>query len=268
MDCRHPHVAEKNLIVKEYNFLDTRDNKSIFRGGSDVVRSYFADCWHPHVVPFLQSRHASFHPTPQLLAQKRGRPRCHGNSISTRGPRTLDPILARWGPRKGRKVTEARKGFRYQPVEFSARRWPRWERNFSRSSRTPSLHTLSHPSLRGPRFSLLSRRSPFFLLPLSFFLSTLFSHFRIRARRIVCTGAKLSVISDRMARLTPARFYAPSWITCARTSIVCMRAWRWKLEKKRNSAPKCCDASIMKHGKGESGDGSRRDAHGFVQRNS
>lgn len=31
----------------------------------------------------------------------------------------------------------------------------------------------------------------------------------------VGTSAKLSVISDGMARLTPARFYAPSWITCA-----------------------------------------------------
>lgn len=159
------------------------------------------------------------------------------------------------GPRKGRKVTEARKGFRYQPVELSARRWPRWERNFSRSSRTPSLHTLSHSS---PRASIFFAFPPvfFFLLSsfLSFFLSFHafhpFSDLRPTRRTY---GAKLSVISDRMARLTPARFYAPSWITWARTSIVCTRAWRWKLEKKRNSAPKCCDASIMKHGKREAG---------------
>lgn len=161
-------------------------------------------------------------------------------------PHAEEPIS-----RRERKVT---KGVSIPSMEFWARRRPRWERNFSRLSRTPSLHTLSHPSPRTLRFPLLFFFSPLFL---SFLL------FRIRARRVVCTEAKLSVISDGMARLTPARFYAPSWITCARTSIVCTRAWRWKLEKKPELR-----AEVLRCEHNETRRSGWRDAHRFVQQNS
>lgn len=100
------------------------------------------------------------------------------------------------------------------------------EELFEIESYTVVTHPFAHPSPRASIFFAFPPVSSFFLLPVSFFLSTLSYHFRICARRVVCTDAKLSVISDRMARLTPTRFYAPSWITCARTSIVCTRAWR------------------------------------------
>lgn len=235
---------------------------------SDAARFYFADCWHSHVAPSccpdirVLSSNAS-------ASRTKARPTALSRQLdfSTRTTNFRSHPGGRTGTSgTGAKGEEGAKGVSIPAVEFP-RRVPddpvEGGRNFSRSSRTPSLHILLHPSVR-PRFSLLFR----FFFSLSFFLSFFafppFSYPSL-AFRVVCTGAKLSVISDGMARLTPARFYAPSWITCARTSIVCTRAWRWKLEKKRNSVPKCRDASIMKHG----GIGEEsRDVHGFMQRNS
>lgn len=128
--------------------------------------------------------YASFHPTPQLLAQKRGRPRCHGNSISARGPRTSDPILAE-GPGlrgRGRKVRKARKESRYRP--WSSRgEFPTTPLREGGTSRDRVVHRRYTSFCTLPcGLDFLCFSGSFFPF-LSFSPSSLFLLFRIRAWR-------------------------------------------------------------------------------------
>lgn len=129
--------------------------------------------------------YASFHPKPQLLAQKRDRPRCHGNSISPRGDHELQIPSSRRRTetsRTGRKVRKARKESRYRP--WSSRGEATTSSREGGTSRDRVIHRRYTPFRILPRdldFLCLSASSFF-----SFFLSLLLrfsSFFRIWARR-------------------------------------------------------------------------------------
>lgn len=149
-------------------------------------------------------------------------------------------------------MTKKVPGFSISAAEFSAKSDNLVERrNFSRSSRIQHRYT-SLRTLLSTLFSLLSPCFPF-LLPLFFFPSSFFS---TRVRHIVRTGAKLSVISDGMARLTLPRFYAPSWITRANVHCTCeldVKNWR-ESGIPRQSVARCEHNKIRKaEGKGDGG---------------
>lgn len=197
---------------------------------------YLVDCWHPHVAPSC---------CPDILvlssdvsaSRTKARPTALSRQLNFCAKR-----LTSWG--KNERWRRRRRGLDTSRGVLGETTISLREELSEIESYTVVTHSFAHPSRR-PRFSLLSHQ--FFFAFLSFLSFLAFFRIRSPTRRVVCTGAKLSVISDGMARLTPARFYAPSWITWARTIVCSTRAWRWKLEKKWNSAPKCCDASIMKH---------------------
>jgi len=127
----------------------------------EVFISQTADILTSHLL--VIRIYSSFHLTSQLFAQKRGRPRCHGNSISARKDRLREERT---------KGDEGAEGVSIPAVEFSTRRRSRWEKNFSRSSRTPSLHTLSH--LLGGLDFLCFPVSFFSFLPFLSFLTFFF----------------------------------------------------------------------------------------------
>lgn len=206
----------------------------------DIQIAFHFAAYSTHITSPCYRIYASFHPTSQLGTKVR-RPRV---VMATRFLRTANfksyPYAE--GP-TSQKVVDGRRWRRGRCRESRYRPWSsRWnddlvEKGTSRDRVVHRRYTPLRTLLDGlyfPRFCC-----SFFFFPFSFFFST---------ESIVCTGVKLSVISDGMVRLTPARFYAPSWITYAWTSIVCTSSVCWKWEKKRNSTPKCSDASIMKSG--------------------
>lgn len=110
-----------------------------------------------------------------LSAEKRGRPRCHGNSISTRGPRTLEPPSSR-GKTCG-KGDGGAEAVSIPAVEFSRRGNDLVERGTFRDRVVHHRYTPFRTLLRGPRvffafppvfFSLCSSAPFLSFLPSSF----------------------------------------------------------------------------------------------------
>lgn len=167
-----------------------------------------------------------------------------------RGPPTLNAILARKNRlrRKSRR-TEGDEDAEDARVSISAA-------EFS----TESDHLVERGTFRDwvvthPSASLSTLPGLYFpRLPLVFLFSSLrFSFFRPES---ICTGAKLSVISDGMARLTLLRFYAPTWITRVNVHCTCeLDVENWK------KSGKCSDASIIKSEGGKKDNGMRADSY-------
>jgi len=175
-------LAKKNLIVTECNFHDIWNNKLISSRKS--WRSSFFYLPTPSLLapPCCPDIHVLSSDASASRTKATDR-RCHGNSIS--GSRTTNFRSPRAEGATSRGGTRGDGGTEGISIPAFSRRDDDLvgrETNFSRSSRTPSLHTLFAPSTAASIFFAFPPVFVFFFVPffLSYFPLAFLALFRIR----------------------------------------------------------------------------------------